>query len=207
MFVYFTSFSIHERNYLYKFPSNWLLNMPWRFCWSSTWLYVRLAKLKLLVSRRAHSSHVLSTRDGWDVPWMTDIFWDSIPGPTFTVLNDCGFMRFKYAQWAICNWVLWPKPLLLGVKQDACSSKPRHLFPSTCKMIASLGSKWYPKPSIRFTKAHPWFAHCRLLQLLQVQRARAQMEKGRHQKSVHNSKSLIYIITDNYQKSRYSAIL
>ena len=38
------------------------------------------------------------------------------------------------------------------------SSKPRHLFPSTCKMIASLGSKWYPKPSDPFHQAHPWFA-------------------------------------------------
>ena len=60
----FTSFSVHKRNYLYKLRSKWLSKMPLTICWSITWLYVRLAKLKLLVSRRAHSSQVLSQCPG-----------------------------------------------------------------------------------------------------------------------------------------------
>ena len=52
------------RNFLYKLRSKWLSKMPLTICWSITWLYVRLAKLKLLVSRRAHSSQVLSQCPG-----------------------------------------------------------------------------------------------------------------------------------------------
>ena len=72
------------------------------------------------------------------------------------------------------------------------SSKPRHLFPSTCKMIASLGSKWYPKPSDPFHQSAP------VIRIVQTgSNSGAQVEKCGLQNGVLKSKLYTYIHRKN----------